>query len=267
MIDLSIIMVSYNTKELTLSSLQSVFDETKGVSFEVIVLDNNSSDESVDAIAQEFPQVKLIACKENYGFAQGNNIAAKEAKGKYLLLLNPDTVILDGAIQNLLRFANENKKAMVWGGRTNFADGSLNPSSCWCQITLWSIFCNAVGLTRMFPDNSFFNPEGYGGWNRDSVKQVDIVSGCFFMLKRELWDKLGGFSPEFFMYGEEADLCLRSAKLYGAKPMVTPDATIIHYGGASEKVRADKMVRLLTAKVKLIRKHWPPMMALIGTVL
>ncbi|WP_018294785.1 glycosyltransferase family 2 protein [Mariprofundus ferrooxydans] len=257
MTELSIIIVSYNTKELTLACLKSVFEETEGVDFEVIVLDNNSSDFSAEAIASEYPQVQLIANKENLGFAGGNNLAAMDASGEFLLLLNPDTIILNAAIQNLLSFAKDNIHAKIWGGRTLFGDKSLNPSSCWRETYLWEIFCRSFMLSSLFPNSHVFNTGSYGGWDRSAVRQVDIVSGCFFMLKRDLWEKLGGFSPEFFMYGEEADLCLRAAKLYGAKPMVTPDATIIHYGGASEKLRADKMVRLLNAKRLLIKKHWP----------
>ena len=266
MIELSIIMVSYNTKELTLSSLRSIFEQTKDILFEVIVLDNASIDGSADAISREFPQIKLISSKENYGFAKGNNIAIKEAKGEYLLLLNPDTIVLNKAIQHLMAFAKKNQEARIWGGKTQFSDGSLNPASCWRKMTMWNIFCRSFGLAWLFPSSPLFNSEAYGGWPRDTVREVDIVSGCFFMIKREFWESLNGFSPQFFMYGEEADLCLR-AKNFGAKPMVTPDATIVHYGGASEKVYADKMVKLLKAKHLLLKKHWPFWKYKIGMII
>jgi len=265
-IDLSIIVISYNTKELTLHCLRSVFDQTEGISFEVIVLDNNSSDGSAEAIEHEFPNARLIASNENFGFAKGNNIAVDEAEGAYILLLNPDTVVLNGAIQKLLAFARKKPDARIWGGRTLFGDGSLNPASCWRRLTLWSLFCYAFALTWAFRTSAVFNAEGYGGWNRDSVKCVDIVSGCFFMIKKDFWRELSGFSPKFFMYGEEADLCLRAGK-FNAKPMVTPEATIIHYGGASEKVRADKVVRLFAAKALLIKRHWNTLLIKPGLIL
>jgi GT2 family glycosyltransferase len=255
MTDLSIIIISYNTKELTLACLQSIFQQTGDISFEVIVLDNDSQDGSAKAIAAAFPQVKLLAHSENLGFAGGNNLAAKKGAGEYILLINPDTVVLDGAIQKLLRFAKANPAAGIWGGRTLFADKSLNPASCWRKPTLWEIFCRSFMLASLFPNSFVFNSGSYSGWDRSTIRQVDIVSGCFFLLKRELWEKLDGFSPEFFMYGEEVDLCLR-AKKFGVKPLVTPDATIIHYGGASEKILADKMVRLLKAKRLLMKNHW-----------
>lgn len=255
MTDLSIIVVSYNTKEMTLACLKSVFEQTTGISFELIVLDNDSKDDSAEEIARNFPQVKLLALGENLGFAGGNNLAAKEAAGEFILLLNPDTIVLDGAIQKLVRFAEENPAAGIWGGRTLFADKTLNPASCWRKPRMWEIFCRSFMLTSFFPNSSVFNTGSYGGWNRSTVRHVDIVSGCFFLLKRELWEKLNGFSPEFFMYGEEADFCLRAHE-FGAYPMVTPQATIIHYGGASEKILADKMVKLLKAKRLLMKNHW-----------
>lgn len=255
MTDLSIVVVSYNTKEMTVACLKSIFEQTNGLSFEVVVLDNDSKDDSAQEIAREFPQVKLLALKENLGFAGGNNLAAEEASGEYLLLINPDTIVLNGAIQKLVRFAEENPAAGIWGGRTLFADKTLNPASCWRKPELWEIFCRSFMLTSFFPNSWVFNTGSYGGWDRSTARRVDIVSGCFFLLKRELWEKLGGFSPEFFMYGEEADFCLR-ARQFGAQPMVTPEATIIHHGGASEKILADKMVKLLKAKRLLMKNHW-----------
>ena len=256
MVELSIIMISYNTRALTLASLHSVFEQTEGMNFEVIVLDNHSSDGSSDAIARSFPQVNLISSKQNHGFAQGNNIAIKEAQGEYLLLLNPDTIVLDGAVQKLFAFAKQQPDAKIWGGRTEFPDRTLNLASCWRRETFWHLFCSSVGLVRLFPNSAFFNTHTYGGWDRSTIRQVDIVSGCFFMIRHDFWDILDGFSPEFFMYGEEIDLCLRAQKI-GAKPMVTPEATIIHYGGASEAVRADKMVRSCKVKLLLMQRHWP----------
>ena len=261
---LSIIVISYNTRQMTLECLRSVFRETKKTGFELIVLDNASADGSAAAIEEEFGnRVRLIASPANLGFAGGNNRATEVAQGEFLLLLNPDTVVLDGAIDSLLEFARAHPEAGIWGGRTLFADGSLNPASCWSRQTLWSLFCQAIGFSSLFRRSSLFNPEGMGGWNREGVREVDIVSGCFLLLKRDLWQKLGGFREIFFMYGEEADLCLRAHKL-GARPMVTSAATIIHYGGASEKIRADKLVRLLKAKMLLICEHFPPWSRRLG---
>lgn len=252
-------MVNYNTREMTLECLRSIYAHTQRQDFEIILVDNASTDGSVEAISKEFPDVRVMAETENHGFAKATNMSVPHAKGKYILLLNTDTVILDKAIDNVLAFAETHPHAKIWGGRTLFADGSLNATSCWGQMTPWSLFSQAVGLTRIFKGSSFFNPEAYGNWKRDTVRPVDIVTGCFFLIEKDFWDELGGFADEFYMYGEEADLCLRARKL-GADPHITPEATLIHYGGATaNKVIVRKKIWQLGAKSLLIRNHWSPL--------
>lgn len=252
----SILIVSYNTKDMTIACIDSIYNEAHNPNFEVIVVDNQSSDGSAEAIEEKFPTVKLIRAGENLGFGRANNLAAEQAAGKYILLLNPDTKVLNNAIDNLIEFAENNPKAKIWGGRTLYEDGALNPASCWNYMTLWSIFCEASGLTAVFPNSRIFNHEGYGGWKRNNVSKVEIVSGCFFLITRDLWCQLFGFDPDYFMYAEEADLCYR-AKAFAAQPMVTPNAEVLHYRGASEKIYSGKVIRLLTGKVTFIKKHWP----------
>jgi GT2 family glycosyltransferase len=254
--DVSILIISYNTRELTLACLRSVYRQTSGLAFEVIVVDNDSKDGSADAVEAEFPQVRVIRQSENLGFARGNNLAAHVAIGQWLLLLNPDTEVYDNAIARLVQFAGAHPQGGIYGGRTVFPDGSLNIASCWNRATPWSVFCQAVGLTSAFRGTKLFDPEAIGSWKRDSIRQVDIVSGCFLLISRRLWSELGGLDEAFFMYGEEADLCLR-ARTLGYHPLITPSATIMHLVGASSKTRTDKLVLLLQAKVELIKRHWP----------
>ncbi|NNE33780.1 MAG: glycosyltransferase family 2 protein [Rhodothermales bacterium] len=251
----SIIVVSYNTREMTLECLRSLVAETQEP-YEVIVVDNASSDGSAEAIAANYPEIVLMAEAENHGFAKANNIAAKRARGEYILLLNPDTVVLDGAIDKLVDFARARPEAKIWGGRTLHADGTLNRTCCHQRLTLWKIFCRATGLAVLFREHRLFS-QVYGGWDMNDIRPVDIVTGCFLLIPRRLWEDLGGFDLTYFMYGEEADLCLRATNEFGADPHFTPDAQIIHYGGASEPVRADKVVRLFKAKMTLIRHHFP----------
>lgn len=251
----SIVVVSYNTKEMTLDCLRSVVAETKA-SYELIVLDNASPDGSAEAIAAKFPDVRLLAETKNHGFAKGNNIAIREARGEYVLLLNPDTVVLNGAIDRLLAFAQAQPEARIWGGRTLYGDHSLNPTNCWRQMTLWSLTSQVLGLSSLFRQSSLFNSEGYGAWARDDEREVDIVTGCFLLTHRAFWNRLGGFDPTFVMYGEEADLCLR-ARALGARPRITPEAEIIHYVGASETVQSRKLISVITAKTTLIRRYFP----------
>ncbi|MEM1372003.1 MAG: glycosyltransferase family 2 protein [Pseudomonadota bacterium] len=254
---LSIIVISYNTKALVLECLESLYAQTS-ISFELLVVDNASEDGSAAAIAERFPQARLFAETKNHGFGAAHSIATRHAVGTHLLLLNPDTVVLEKSIDRLMAFAESKPSAGIWGGRTLYPDGRLNPSSCWRRMSLWSLFCQAVGLNKIFARSELFNPEAYGGWLRDYEREVDIVSGCFFMIRREIWDKLGGFDAKYKMYGEEADLCLRARKQLDVRPLISPNSVIIHYGGASERVPADKLVRLLKAKIQLINDHFPP---------
>jgi GT2 family glycosyltransferase len=254
-VEVSILVVSHNTRAMTLAALDAVVRATERARYELIVVDNASHDGSPAAIAGHASGPRLLALAHNIGFARATNLAAMQASGEYLLLLNPDTVVLEGAIDRLLDFARRTPQAGVWGGRTRFAGGALNPSSCWGRMTLWNLFCRASGLTALFPRTDLCNGEAYGGWARDSEREVDIVSGCFLLVSRQLWRALGGFETAFFMYGDDADLCLR-ARRAGARPRVTPEATIIHHGGASEPTRSGKMVKLLAAKALLIERHF-----------
>ncbi len=264
--DVSIIIISYNTRDMTLDCIRSVYDQTQDISFENIVVDNDSTDGSAEAVEDFFPDVTLIKSDENLGFSKANNLAAQHAKGKYLLLLNPDTIVLEGAIQKIYNFAMTNPDNLLYGGKTLYGDMTLNPTSCWRQQSLWSLFCYSLGLTSLFRNNEIFDPESYGSWRRNTVREVDVITGCFLLIERDLWSLLKGFDSRFFMYGEDADLCLRAAQ-NGAIPVITPGAVIIHYGGASEKVRADKMIRLFRAKEMLMVQHWHPFKARFGAMM
>jgi hypothetical protein len=261
--ELSILMVNWNTREMTLACLRSVYAQTHDTPFELIMVDNGSADGSAEAIAAAFPQVRLIAEAVNHGFAKANNIAAEQARGEYLLLLNTDTVVLDGAIDKLVAFARAHPDAGIWGGRTQFADGRLNPTSVWGKITPWSAVSFASGLRGLLRRFEAFNPEGLGAWQRDSERRVDIVSGCFLMIERAFWNRLGGFDRRFFMYGEEADLCAR-ARAAGARPLMTPSACIIHYGGASATSHASKIAYVMGARIGLIERHYAGLGRVVG---
>lgn len=260
----SIIIVSYNTREMILSCIRSIIEETSLYDYEIIVIDNNSQDGSAAAIRENFPRVKLIETRENLGFAGANNRASKDALGSRLLLLNPDTVVLNGAVDAILKFADKTPCAQVWGGRAIFPDKTIN-SSCYNDMTIWSSFCRAVGLTWIFPKSRLFNPESIHLWDPlDHERGVDIVVGCFLLIEKSMWDKLGGFNKVFFMYGDEVDLCIRARKL-GARPRITPTATIIHYGGASEPSSEDKLVKVFKGRVTVMKMHWRPLAARLGS--
>lgn len=261
--DLTVIVVSYNTRELTLAALRTLHAETRDTRFRTVVFDNASEDGSAEAVAAEFPQVEVIASPENLGFAKANNVVAAQVTTEWILLLNPDTEVQNGAVDKLMAFARAHPENGIYGGRTVFPDGSLNIASCWQRITPWSLVCSTFGLTALFPRTELFHPEAMGGWARDSVREVDIVVGCFMLMKRALWEDLGGFDLRYFMYGEEADLCLRAARK-GWRPIITPEAQIMHIVGAASRSQGGKKVLLAQARATLIRDHWPAGLVPLG---
>jgi GT2 family glycosyltransferase len=259
--DLSIVVISYNTADMTVAALKSVFDTAGDINFELLVCDNQSRDGSAEAIEAAFPQelgkrLILIRSGGNLGFARANNVMAGQARGRWILLLNPDTIVLPNALQNLLAFAVKTPDARIWGGRTYLGDGTLDPASVWRKMSLWSLVTYTFGIQKLFPNSAVFNPEAYGGWDRLTEREVDIVTGCYLLIDADLWRALGGFDRRFFMYAEEADLCLR-ARALGARPRFTPTSEIIHFGGASEQVYSGKMVKLFAGKLTLAEKHLP----------
>ena len=261
--ELTVIIVSYNTRALTLRAIETLIDNSAGVSMRIVVFDNASSDGSAEAVAERFPQVEVIASAENLGFAAANNRVAALATSPWLCLLNPDTETYPGAIANILAFAKSHPEAGIVGGRTVFPDGSLNPLSCLGDVTPWSLLTEIIGLSRLFSRSQLFNPEGIGGWQRDDVRHVDVVVGCFLVVSRKLWQQLGGFDLRYFMYGEDVDLSMRARKL-GYRPMITPDAQIMHLVGASTPKRADKVCTIMRAKATMMREHWHPVLVPVG---
>ena len=251
---LDIVLVSYNTAEYTKRAIESVYAETQDTEFKIIMVDNDSKDNSVELIASEFPKVEIIQTGANLGFAGGVNIGAKASNGEYVLLLNPDTVILDGAIDKLMAYAKKTPKAGIWGGVTLNDDLSLNPNNARARLSFKTLLFSALGLSKTFNNSCYFNHDNYGCWDRKSEREVDVITGCFFLTPRKLWEELEGLDETFFMYAEEADYCIRAIKK-GYQPRVTPDARIIHHGGVSETNVSGKMLKLLKGKAELINKH------------
>lgn len=264
--EVTVIIVSFNTRDLTVRAIETLLANAGNVTMRVVVWDNDSHDGSADAVAQRFPDVELVRSAENVGFGLANNAVAETAESEWILLLNSDTETFPGAVENLLAFARQHPEAGVVGGRTLFADGTLNATSCFNRITVWSLFCKATGLSTAFSGSGLFNPEGIGGWQRDSVRQVDIITGCLLLMRTTLWRQLGGFQRRYFMYGEDNDLCLRAGKL-GYRPMFTPDCEIIHLGSASAVQRESKLIQLLKGRCSIVWDHWGPFRRPIGLFL
>ena len=253
-LDVAILIVSYNSADHLRECLQSVFAHSQGVRLEVIVLDNASSDQSAELVRRQFPEVKLLTPGRNLGFAAGVNLAARHASADYLLLLNPDTVLLDAAIDAIVGFARSSPHHGLYGARTFKPDGRVEPSSCWGLPTLWSLAMFATGISSVARRHPLLDPESLGRWPRDTVREVGIISGCCLLVARSVWEKLGGFDERFFMYGEDADLAMR-ARRSGYRPVICPKACLIHEVGQSS-TPAGKLLLLFRGKATLLRTHW-----------
>ena len=236
------------------------------ISFQIIVLDNQSIDSTVEIVRSQFPDVQLLRPEDNLGFARGVNEAARYANANYILLLNPDTLIIGNAIDNAVDFANENPEYGVYGGRTLKSDLSLEPSSCWNLPSLWSCFTFATGLSSLFKHTRAFDPESLSNWERDSVKEVGVITGCFLLIKQVSWKLLNGFDERYWMYGEDADFAIR-ARAQGFRPVICPDAELIHEVGGSSKNREAKVILMLKGKATLMLSHWGKYQGKLGVCL
>ncbi len=253
---ISIIIVNWNTCQVTCDCLRSVYEQTEGIDFEVILVDNASTDDSVERTKQKFPQVILIENTENKGFAAANNKGMKIARGSYILLLNSDTVVLDEAIQKTLKFADQHPDAGIIGCRVLNPDGSLQPT-CFMYPSILNMLLSTAYLYKIFPNSKFFGRERMTWWQRDDVREVEVVTGCFMLVRREAIEQVGMMDENYFMYGEETDWCWRF-KQVGWKVMFTPQAQIIHLGGvSSSQVRPQMLLQLRAGILQFFYKHRP----------
>jgi N-acetylglucosaminyl-diphospho-decaprenol L-rhamnosyltransferase len=250
----TVVVVTYQNRDHIVGCLESLQGQVPADGSQVVVFDNGSADGTPDLVEATFPTVQVVRSEDNLGFARGCNLAAARADTEFILFLNPDAVVEPGCIDALVELARRQPAAGLYGGRTLRPSGELDPMSCWGRPTIWSLFCFASGLSAVFPRSSFFHREGLGGWARDSERQVDIVSGCLLLARRDAWEALGGFDEAFFMYGEDADLGIR-ARAAGYRSIITPQAEIVHLvGGSSPAI--GKEVLLFRGKVTLVDKLW-----------
>ncbi len=259
----SCVIVNYNTREQTATFLRSLVAETESLACQIVVVDNGSADGSVAAFRAEFPSITVVDTGENLGFAGGVNVGAYHANGKYLLLLNPDMVALPGSVKALLDFAETHPEYGLYGGRTVAADGTLEPSSCWAAPTLWSLLMFATTLSTAFRKSPIFDPESMGTWQRDTVREVEIVTGCLLLVRRALFYEVGRMDEDYFLYGEDAEFSLRMRAL-GHRAVIVPAAEMVHEVGGSS-VSGNKGCMVMAGKVTMLRKLWSPTRAAIGT--
>ena len=206
----SVVIVTYRNEADIGACLSAVGQAAPGIGMEVIVVNNASGDGTV-AAARAAGGTKIIERQANGGFAAGCASGAEAATGQWLLFLNPDTVIAPDAVEALLDCAQEHPATGIVGGRFVHPDGTTDPRSFWGRPSPWSAACFALGLSSLLPGSRLFDPEAPQQWSADPAQErtVPVVSGAFMLVRRQLWDTLGGFDPVFFLYGEDADFCLR----------------------------------------------------------
>jgi len=249
MLDLSIIIVSWNSRDVLKDCLSSIYKSRFNSEYEIIVVDNGSSDNSAEMVEKQFPHVKLIKNKENVGYARANNQAIKESKGRYVLLLNPDTIILDNAIEKMVGFMSKNRAVGILGPKIFSSDGSL-------QISCYRFY----SLSNLFLTNILFAKLGkcwfYRNFDYNQTKEVDMVTGACILTREEMIKDIGLLDEMFFMYSEDSDWCFR-AKKKKWKVVYYPEAEIIHIGGASSRNIQEEMdVEAYQSQIRFFNKHF-----------
>lgn len=252
--DVSIIIVAWNVRDFLHDCLESIYQETKGIDFEVIYVDNASEDGSAKMVRKDFPRVVIIQNTQNKGFVGANNQGIEVAKGRYVLLLNSDTVILHNAIAKAVEFADAHPEAGTVGCKILTPDGTLQ-RHCFMYPSVLNMFLYATFLYKIFPKSKFFGRVRMTWWNFDDVREVETISGCFSLARREAIKQVGLMDDVYFMYGDDIDWCYRFKKM-GWKIMFTPDAEIIHRNGQTTKLKPSKfMLQLYGSTLIFMKLH------------
>jgi GT2 family glycosyltransferase len=254
--DLSIVILNYNTCQLTVAALRSIFVSETMYNYEVIVVDNNSKDQSVSEISNQFPQVRMVVNPENWGFSKGNNQGIVIAQGRYILLLNSDTVIQPDTLDIMLRFMDCHPKVGAAGCKLILPDGTLDKACKRGFPTPSASFYYAFGISKLFPNNPCFNQYQLSHLDPDGEYPVDCLVGAFMLIRREVIEQVGMLDEDFFMYGEDIDWCYR-IKQAGWVNYYYPRTHIIHYKGASSRKKPYKIVYEFHRAMYLFhRKHY-----------
>ncbi|HEX8551502.1 MAG TPA: glycosyltransferase family 2 protein [Abditibacteriaceae bacterium] len=255
-VDLSVVILNWNACDFLVDALRSIVSQNWRRAIEIIVVDNNSQiDKSVETVRREFPEITLIAHNENIGFARGNNLGFEKARGRHILFLNPDTIVHDGALDALCDWMDAHPDVGACGPKLLNTDGSLQPS-CRAFPSVGAGFFRNTFLGRMFPSNPWTRAYLMEGFTHDKEADVDWLSGSALCVRREAFEKIGGWDADYFMYCEDVDLCFR-LKEAGFRRVYVPSATITHHIGASSDWAQGAMIRQHHGSMLLFfRKHY-----------
>lgn len=255
MIDLSIIIVNYNTDELVNQCISSIKATTSNIKYEIIVVDNASPDDNSDNILQG-DLVRLIKLKKNIGFSGGNNVALKESLGEYVLLLNPDTIVHEKTINDTLNFYRSKENIGAVGCKLLNQNGKLDPGCKRSFPTAVSSISHFSKLDKIFPKSKTFGKYNLTYIDENEVSEVECISGAFMMIKKSVLDKVGFLDERFFMHSEDIDLCFR-IKEAGYKIFYYPKVDILHLKGQSGKKSSEEVMKYLHNSMWLFyEKHY-----------
>ena len=256
--DITVVIVNYRVKLFLEQTLRSVEEATQGLDAEVIVVDNNSGDDSIDFVRQRFPQVTFIENTDNVGFARANNQAVMRAAGLFTLILNPDTIISRPCIEQCIEWMRGHERCGAIGVRMVDGNGVFLPESKRAFPTPWVSVCKIFGLSALFPRSRWFARYHLRYLDDRQPHRIDILAGAFMLCRTTLLQQVGGFDEDFFMYGEDIDLSYRMV-LAGYENWFLP-VEIIHYKGESTKKDSMRYVRVFyEAMLIFYRKHYPRM--------
>jgi len=254
----SIVIVNFNTYSYLIQTLTSIYNsELRPDSFEIIVVDNASSDHSLLPIKKNYPGVNLIINKDNIGFARANNQAVKNAHGEFILFLNPDTIILKETISTVLDFMQRHKEIGVATCKVILPTGKIDDACHRGFPTPWNALCYFTGLSSMFSKSNFFNGYHLGYKDMDKIHEIDSCAGAFMLVRKIAGDQIGWFDEDYFWYGEDLDFCYRIKKA-GWKICYIPKVQIVHYKGVASGIKkhsqkissANRKIKLLATKAR-----------------
>jgi GT2 family glycosyltransferase/lipopolysaccharide/colanic/teichoic acid biosynthesis glycosyltransferase len=268
--EISVIIVNYNVKELLENCINSIFAACKNINTEIIVVDNNSYDGSTSYLKTKFcskPNVKIIESKINLGFARANNLGVSHATGKYLLILNPDTILQEDTLEKTLSFYKSDPqmgavtcKLVLPNGRLDLACRRSFPSP---SVAIYRI----IGLSKIFPGNKLFGRYNLTYLDENSTYEVDAICGAFMMIDKEIYNKVGGFDEDYFMYGEDLDICYK-IKIAGRKIYYYSGTSIIHFKGESTKKSSISYVNNFYGAMRIfVEKNLHKKFALLNAVI
>lgn len=235
-IDLSIVIVSYNTFEFTSECIQSVVDNVKNINYEIIVVDNDSKDSSPEKLKKLFPRIILVASPKNLGFSKANNLGVRRSKGGLVLFLNSDTVVYPGALEHMVKFMGETRDAGAATCFIKLTDGKLDDAAHRGFPTPWRALTHFSGLSKIFPKTMLFNGYHLGYCDLDKLHAIDALAGAFMIVKREAGEEVGWWDEDYFFYGEDIDFCYKLS-LKGWKVYFDPSVSILHYKGVSGGIK------------------------------